>query len=89
MYDSDMFRERRKRSQEKRRSNRENSAKKLEKFGIPFTIHNAGAHLIVMEKIDFWPGTGRWTCRETKTTAFGVMGLIRHLGFDDEHSREN
>lgn len=67
--------------QEKRASNRENSAELLASAGIPFTSHNGGAHLIVEGRdcfIDFWPGTGRWISRDG-TKGFGVRNLLEYL----------
>ncbi len=67
--------------QEKRASNRENSAKYLRECGARFTEKNFGAHLVVEGRehaIDFWPGTGRWHCRSGKK-GFGVRNLIKYL----------
>lgn len=67
--------------QEKRASNRENSAAVLAEAGIPFQSKNIGAHLIVEGPvcfIDFWPGTGRWISRKG-TKGFGVRNLIKHI----------
>jgi hypothetical protein len=68
-------------SQEKRASNREQSAQYLTNAGIPFTSNNHGAHLIVEGKdcfIDFWPGTGKWISRN-KETGFGVRNLVNFI----------
>lgn len=68
------------RSREKRASNRANSAQTLRTFGIGFTSHNSGAHLIVKhgEKIiDFWPGTGKWFVRGQSDGKRGVMNLVK------------
>lgn len=65
--------------QERRAQNRERSARLLAEAGIPFTSHNGGAHLIVEGStcyIDFWPGTGKWIVRDSKTKGFGVRKLI-------------
>jgi hypothetical protein len=63
----------------KRASNRELSADYLKAYGISFESKNNGAHLIVMNKIDFWPGTGRWIVRATKKRGFGVKNLVKRL----------
>lgn len=63
---SAMFRARRERSMQKRANNREFSTQLLTDKGIPFTSHNAGVHLIVAEKWNFWPGTGLWAERKGK-----------------------
>lgn len=68
------------RSKAKRASNREHSAKTLRTFGIEFTSHNYGAHLIVKcadEVVDFWPGTGKWFVRGQPDGKRGVMNLVK------------
>jgi len=72
----------RKERQEKRASNRENSAAYLAGRGITFVVKNDGAHLIVEGKecfIDFWPGTGKWNSRCGKK-GFGVRNLVKFIG---------
>lgn len=66
MSDSEMWRERKKDSQEKRATNRENSVQLLTEWGIAYEVKNGGAHLIVKHRglvVDFWPGTGKWIVR--------------------------
>jgi len=68
------------RSKAKRASNRANSAQTLRTFGIEFTSHNSGAHLIVKcgdGFIDFWPGTGKWFVRGQPDGKRGVMNLVK------------
>ena len=68
------------RSKAKRASNREHSAQTLRTFGIEFTSHNMGAHLIVKcadQVIDFWPGTGKWFVRGEPKDKRGVMNLVK------------
>lgn len=70
----------RKKSQEKRAENRENSAEILRQAGIEFTSYNHGAHLKVIGPkcvIDFWPGTGKWIC--CNVSGRGVYNLIRMI----------
>lgn len=65
--------------QEKRAFNREESRKLLERGGIQHTVHNDGAHLIVSHnsyKVDFWPGTGRWTIRGAGRSGRGVLNML-------------
>lgn len=72
--------------QEKRASNRENSAEYLRERGIMFSTNNGGAHLIVEGNegfIDFWPGTGRWNCRSGHK-GFGVRNLVIYIKGDDK-----
>ena len=51
-------------SQQRRASNRDNSAAMLRANGVQFESKNGGAHLVVRDGIgrifDFWPGTGLW-----------------------------
>lgn len=75
------YRRGRKAGQDRRGKNREQSADMLKGKDIPFTKHNAGAHLIVEGAkgyIDFWPGTGKWKSREGKE-GFGVRNLINAI----------
>lgn len=79
----DTFRDLKEARQEKRASNREQSAQMLADKGIVFEEKNFGAHLIVEGNegyIDFWPGTGRWICRATQKRGFGVRNLLKYLG---------
>ena len=78
---TEYFKDLRKAGQDKRAKNRENSQKVLLERKIPFTIHNGGAHLIVLVKdlrVDFWPGTGKWVSRTGKVGR-GVFKLIDHI----------
>ena len=70
------------RSKAKRASNRTNSAQTLKTFGVEFTSHNLGAHLIIQcDKgvIDFWPGTGKWIIRGGPDGKRGVMNLVKFV----------
>ena len=69
-------------SQQRRSSNRANSAELLRANGVPFVSKNGGAHLIVEGRecpIDFWPGTGKWHSRCGKK-GFGVRNLVAFIG---------
>lgn len=79
MSDSEMWHAVKNRGQEKRASNRENSASLLTQAGIPFQAHNASAHLVVAGHIDFWPGTGLWMVRKSNKRRYGVRGLINYV----------
>lgn len=79
---SEMWKAWRQHSQEKRRANRTNSPHLLTEAGIPFTVKNDGAHLIVDNRFDFWPGTGRWIKRDTGRKGFGVHSLINAIRKD-------
>lgn len=74
----EVFNAMRKDSQERRRHNREQSRKMLEKAGIRFESKNGGAHLIVKDDIDFWPETGKWIVRNGKKGR-GVRNLIKYI----------
>lgn len=79
----EMFNALRKERQEKRAENRKASPELLVEAGIPFEVKNDGAHLIVAERFDFWPGTGRFRSRTVEagktrhTEGRGVHNLIR------------
>ena len=75
---AETFRAFREHGKEKREHNRNWSADHLEASGIPYVTKNDGAHLIIADRWDFWPGTGRWIDRTTKTkhTNRGIRSLI-------------
>lgn len=79
MSDTEVWREYKRHRQVKRAANRETSAQLLRNAGIPFIERNGGAHLIVAEQYDFWPGTGLWKSRRNGQTQRGVHSLIRRL----------
>lgn len=66
----------------KRASNRQSSTALLRARGIPHTVKNGGAHVIVGEPAfaDFWPGTGLWIERSTGRKGRGVFRLLKALG---------
>jgi hypothetical protein len=77
----ELFNALKKKKQEKRANNRDQSAEYLVSHGIIYTTNNGGAHLIVEGKegyIDFWPGTGRWNSRCGKK-GFGVRNLVEFI----------
>lgn len=78
----EMFNEHRKARQEKRASNRDQSAVILQRAGVIFEEKNLGSHLIVLggaKTIDFWPGTGLWIVRGTMQKRRGVRKLIQFV----------
>lgn len=80
--DTEMWREHKRASQEKRAANREASAKLLSEAGIAFERKNDGAHLVVTGPFgtyDFWPGTGKWMVRGSTTQKRGVAQLINRI----------
>lgn len=73
--------------QEKRASNREDSAAMLTEAGIKFQAKNMGAHLIVSalgHTFEFWPGTGLWMERGKTRRQYGVRRLIAACTPDGE-----
>ncbi len=68
--------------QEKRASNRDDSASILSHAGVVFESKNLGAHLIVLagrETVDFWPGTGLWIVRGSSIKRRGVRRLVDYV----------
>lgn len=83
-----LFRAKREASQAKRADNRTFSTNLLRERGVFFTEHNRGAHLIVMDKWDFWPGTGKWAERKgraghAKRQGRGVRELLALIARED------
>lgn len=77
--DTEMWREVKKRGQEKRANNRDRSTEILVLAGIPFVSKNNGAHLIVAERFDFWPGTGLWMERGKAQKHRGIRSLVARI----------
>lgn len=66
---------------QRRADNREKAPEILRENGIEFTVHNGGAHFIVVGKdclIDFWAGTERWKSRNQKK-GFGIENLVNFV----------
>ena len=69
-------------SSERRAHNRRNSAVILGAFGVKFSTNNDGQHLMIPladRTIDFWPGTGTYIDRKTRSKGRGVRHLIKLL----------
>lgn len=69
-------------SKARRAANREGSARILTERGVPFVSKNNGAHLIVDDRFDLWPGTGLWVergVREPKLEGRGVFNLLEKI----------
>lgn len=75
----DIFKAHKEERREKRWRNVEASAQYLELHKVPFESHNGGLHLVVAEKYDFWPSTGRFINRKTKKSGRGVFNLVKRL----------
>ena len=75
----EIFAGQREASQAKRASNREASRRLLDDADVAFTVHNDGAHLVVEQRWDFWPGTGKWIDRQGGKYRRGVFTLLRAI----------
>ena len=60
------------------------STQALIDLDVDFTVHNHGFHIIIDAEeygmIDFWPSTGRWTCRDSDHRGDSFSSLLDHLG---------
>lgn len=65
--------------QSKRRDNKCKSTTLLQENGINFESKNEGIHLIIENKIDFWPSTGLWIVRGQSKKKRGVFRLLKYL----------
>lgn len=74
-----LFRDWKEQKQARRAANRLHAPQLLKEAGIAFTVHNGGAHLVVEERVDFWPGTGLWKPRASRAQQRGVRALIRFI----------
>ena len=75
--DTDAYREKRKESQERRATYRENAEKILTENGIDFIQHTKAHYSIQDRKYDLWPGTGLWIERATGKRGRGIFNLIK------------
>jgi len=48
-------------------------------MGINIEIKNNGIHIIVDNKIDFWPTTGKYIVRKNQKKGRGVFNMIKEL----------
>lgn len=79
MSDDDLsaiFQAQREESKDRRERNRLRGQAELESAGVAFEAKNNGAHLVVLERIDYWPGTGLWKDREVPQEGRGINSLI-------------
>lgn len=74
-----LFAGKREASRVKRASNRERGEQHLADAKIPFVSKNNGAHLIIMDRINYWPGTGLWQDRMTPSKGRGVRRLLDYV----------
>jgi hypothetical protein len=71
-------------SKAKRESNRVQGAIALMEAGVPYTVHNDGAHIVIPRQkpyatIDYWPGTGKWGARGWGYYKRGIRSLLAFL----------
>jgi len=85
--DAELYAGWKKHKQEKRASNRVQSAELLDRADVKYEVRNEGAHLIVdtcgthpnQTAVDFWPGTGLWIRRDNHHRQRGVHSLIKFI----------
>lgn len=75
----EMWEARKEESKSRRAKHRQNSTAILKAKGIPFESKNGGAHLIVDGRIDYWPGTGKYTVRKTQHSGRGIFNLLKTI----------
>jgi len=69
-------------SVERRSNNRTRGAERLREEGIEYEERNYGSHLIIKAGsvwFDYWPGTGKWTERNSGTYGRGISGLLARI----------
>lgn len=74
---------------EKTAHNRVNSAEILKRRGILFETRNNGVHLMIETaagRINFWPGTGKYTGAANGRGVFNLFEAIRKI---EKRSRHN
>lgn len=72
----------------KKRGNQAASTERLREAGIPFATYNGGVHLVVADRVDFWPGTGLWIERgPAGVRGRGVQGLLQRMKEDHSNAR--
>lgn len=63
---------------EKRERLKANTAE-LERRKIPFTAKNGGVHIIIADRWDFWPSTGKWFDRTRMKRGHGLQSLLASI----------
>ena len=80
---AEVFSEANRISKSKRAYNRKQAPKILAEHNIEYESKNNGAHLILFGHryaIDFWPGTGKWQCREEENAyGRGIFEMIDYI----------
>jgi len=73
-------------SRQVKAAKRERAAFELKEKGIDFEFKNYGAHLIVQNRVDFWPGTGLWIIRDSGVKFRGLDNLLAWLENNDTNN---
>lgn len=76
------WREHRQKRIDKRNANKEAATAKLTELGIEFASRNGGLHLIVQDRWDYFPSTGKYIDRRATGphgTGRGLRNFIRAL----------
>lgn len=76
-------------SERKKERNRKNALTLLDKHLVPYEVKNGGIHLVVDNHIDYYPTTGKWTCREEKRQGRGIFGLLKYIGVGNDRRKHN
>jgi len=77
--EGDIWRELKKRSTEKKQSNKEWSLAFLNRNGIVYQTLDAYIGHYRVDDFDFWPATGKYYNRKTKKRGRGVKQLLKIL----------
>jgi len=64
-------------SSKKREDNRAYAIKRLDTVGVKYETKNKGLHIIIADRWDFWPGTGKWRDRKCNKYCRGIESLIK------------
>jgi len=67
----------------KRKKNQSWSTAYLDKCGVKYESKNGGIHLVIGNRFDFWPSTGKFINRKDQRAGRGVRNLIKLLKAGD------
>lgn len=85
----DLYRDLKEDRRRKKLSNAANSLALLKLKQVPYRILNAlNWHLLIDERIDFWPSTGKWRERQTGKQGRGVQNLIRFFRLNKKENEK-
>ena len=69
----------RKAKQERKQANKANGTEKIKRSGYSFVTHNDGLHIVIENRVDYWPSTGKFIDRQTKRKGRGILPLLKYL----------